>query len=126
MQVFSVSLLPDYDLSGEVVQCVGFAGRRTTTGAGARRMVGREPVLQIVCEMVKQLVQEKEGSLLLVHAAAGFGKSKLLQHLQYHEEFAGYKSSITLFSAAGARELRPVPLSPWRTILEVCLVPTAA
>lgn len=125
MQVFSVSMLQDFDLSGEVVQCVGFAGKRVPTGTGNRQMVGREAVLQMVRKMAQGLVQDKEGSLLLVHAAAGFGKSKLLHHLQNHEEYAGWKSSLALFSAAGARELRPVPLTPWRSIIEACALTPA-
>jgi hypothetical protein len=90
------------------------------SGRAYRHMTGRQSILQYIRSMTTEMVQHNTGSLLMLSGNAGYGKTKMLQHLAKDEEYNGYRSSIQIFRAAGTPERSPVPLTPWRTVLVVC------
>ena len=119
LQVFSVHLLPGCDLANEAALATGALSSRRTSERVHQRMVGREAVLQVVRERARRVVRDNTSSLTMVAGPAGMGKTRLLQHLSSDEDFAGFKSDLRIFRAKGTQELRPVPLTPWRTIIIV-------
>jgi hypothetical protein len=119
LQVYSVHLLHDCNLEKEVALATGATLLRRASERVHRKMVGREPILQVIRGMAKHLVQDNKSSLLMLSGHAGYGKTKMMQHLAADEEFLGFRSEIHIFRAAGTPELRPIPLTPWRSIIMV-------
>jgi hypothetical protein len=122
VQLFRAHMLKGVDFAAEEALASGVTMHHQTSGSGRtyRHMTGRQAILQYVRNMTTELVQHQAGSLLMLSGNAGYGKTKILQHLAKHEEYNGYRSNIQIFRAAGTPERRPVPLTPWRTILVVC------
>lgn len=112
-------LIPGFDFTQETALANEPATLRRPSTKIARRMVGREPILQVIRGMTHALVTENKSSLLMLSGHAGYGKTKLMHHLSTEEEFQGHRSNFHIFRARGTPELRPVPLTPWRTIIVV-------
>ncbi|MGH2593434.1 MAG: AAA family ATPase [Anaerolineae bacterium] len=76
-------------------------------------MVGREPERRVLVACLETLIDRRAGSLVLIEAEAGMGKSRLVADLM---EQAGERGIRMLFGAADAIE-RATPYFAWRGIL---------
>jgi hypothetical protein len=124
MQVFSVHLLPGCDLEAEAALATGAVASRRGSERVHRTMIGRNVIVEVIRKRAKKLAMLNQSSLIMLSGPPGYGKTRLLHHLSQDEEFAGYRSELHIFRAAGNPEQRPVALTPWRAIIVVRCIQT--
>jgi tetratricopeptide (TPR) repeat protein len=76
-------------------------------------MVGREPERRVLVGCLEALIDRRAGSLAIIEAEAGMGKSRLVADLMEQADRRGVR---TLFGAADAIE-RATPYFAWRGVL---------
>lgn len=122
-QVFSVAHLRNCDYAAVIAQTIaGDKQSRTEAMQATNRssqLVGRETILGLLRTAALQAIQAQENGFVLITGDAGFGKTRLLQHILDCEELQGYRSRFHVCMASCAPELSPMPLTPWRIIIEV-------